>query len=85
MSANEPNQSSPRGKHKNDNIPRSVVIPEPPKVGYTGIPKPQLSMDVVVERFAPNPSSVLEGTASSSSRTASTSKAVSRTLAYNPQ
>ena len=37
-------------KHQNDNIPRSFVTPEPPKVGYTDVPKPQMSNDEVLER-----------------------------------
>ena len=53
-------------------------------MGYTGVPKPQMSMDEVPEKFAPSPSSVQEGIASSSSRTATTSKFVSRPPAYYP-
>ena len=36
---------------------RSVVIQEPTKVGYRGVPMPQMAMDEVVERYTPSPSS----------------------------
>ena len=84
VSANDSATSrSPPDKRQNDNKPMSVVIQVPPKVGYKGVPDPQLSMSEAMERNAASPSSVLEGTAtSSSSRTASASKAASRTPAY---
>ena len=36
---------------------RSIVIQEPTKVGYRGVPMPQMAMDEVVERYTPSPSS----------------------------
>ena len=85
MSTNDsPTSRHPPDTRQNDNNPRSVVIQDPPKMGYTGVPKSQMSMDEVPEKFAPSPSSVHEGRASSSSRTATTSKFVSRTPAYYP-
>ena len=39
---------------------RSVVIQEPPRVGYQGVPEPQITMSEVMERYAPSPASVPE-------------------------
>ena len=65
--------------NERNNAPRSVVIPEPPKVGYQGVSEPQLSMSEVMERYAPNPSSVLEGTANTtSSSSASTARTATK-------
>ena len=35
---------------KRNNVLRSVVIQEPPKVGYRGVPEPQMAMSEVMER-----------------------------------
>ena len=68
---------------KRNNVPRSEVSPEPPKMGFQGVPEPQMSMSevMVVERYAPSLSSVLEGTATTAS-TSSTS--ASRTTSKVP-
>ena len=34
------------------------MIQEPPRVGYRGIPEPQIAMSEVMERYAPSPASV---------------------------
>ena len=52
---------------KRNNVPRSLVIPEPPKVGYKGVPETQMSMNDELERYPPSPSSVLEGTVTTAS------------------
>ena len=66
---------------KRNNTPRSVVIPDPPKVGFRGVLKPQMFMSEVIERYAPSPSSVLEGTATA---TSSSSASASRTTSKVP-
>ena len=63
---------------------RSVVIPELPKVGFTGVRKLQMLMDEVLDRYTSSPSSELQCTGSSSSRITTTSKALFRTPAYYP-
>ena len=42
---------------KRNNVLRSVVIREPEKVGYHGVPTPQMAMSEVMERYAPSLSS----------------------------
>ena len=67
-SPHEPSQSasnsaSPTSRpppDKCNNVLRSVVIQEPPKVGYRGVPMPQMAMSEVMERYAPSPASVSE-------------------------
>ena len=39
-------------------VPKSVVVWAPPKVGYTGVLEPQMSMSEVLERYAPSSFSV---------------------------
>ena len=70
---------------KRNNVPRPVVIPGPPKVGFKGVLEPQMSMIEVLERYAPCPSAVPEGTGTTtSSRPSSTSKIASRVPVYYP-
>ena len=47
---------------KRNSVLRSVVIQEPPKVGYHRMSKPQMTMKEVMERYAPSPASVPEST-----------------------
>ena len=65
---------------KRHGVLRSVVIQEPPRVGYRGTPEPQMAMNEVLERYAPSSSSVVEGTdgsmQSSSSSVAKPAKTV---------
>ena len=53
---------------------RTVVIQEPPKVGYRGIPEPQMAMSEVMERYAPSPASVSESVDNSVQSGSSTAK-----------
>ena len=60
---------------------RAVVIQEPPKVGYRGVPEPQMAMSEVTERYAPGTASVLEGTGNlAPSSSSSTTKAAKATV-----
>ena len=59
---------------KRNNVLRSVVIQEPPKVGYHGISEPQMTMKEVMERYAPSPASVPESTDNSVHSSSSTAK-----------
>ena len=75
---NSPTSRPPSDKRHG--VLRSVVIQEPPKVGYRGTPEPQMAMNEVLERYAPRPPSVPEGTdgsmQSSSSSVAKPAKTV---------
>ena len=65
---------------------RSVVIQEPPKVGYPGVPMPQMAMDEVVERYTPSPSSSANAERSGTSVTSSASRSAKPTPPpYFPQ
>ena len=50
------------------------MIQEPPKVGYHGMPKPQMTMKEVMERYAPSPASVPESTDNSVHSSSSTAE-----------
>ena len=70
---------------KRNNAPRSVVIPELPKMGFQGVAEHQLWMSEVMERYAPSPSSVIEGTANTaSSSSASTERTATKVPLYYP-
>ena len=58
--SNTDNPTSRPPPDKRNNVLRSVVIQEPPKVGYRGVPEPQMAMSEVMERYAPSPASVPE-------------------------
>ena len=59
---------------KCNNVLRSVVIQDSPKVGYHGISEPQVTMKEVMERHAPSPASVPESTDNSVHSSSSTAK-----------
>ena len=81
---NESPTSRPPSK-KPHGVLRSVVIQKPHKVGYRGTPEPLMAMSEVIERYAPSPASVLEGTDNSvQSRSSSTAKAAKTITAYYP-
>ena len=64
----------------------SVVIQEPPKVGYRGIPEPQMAMGEVMEQYAPSPASMPESTNNSvPSSSSSTMKSGKKFTPYYPQ
>ena len=73
---------------KRNNVLRSVVIQEPPKEGYQGVPEPHMAMSEVMERYAPSPASMPESTdnsvPSSSSSIAKSGKNFTG-LPYYPQ
>ena len=58
---------------------RSVVIQEPTKVGYRGVPMPQMAMDEVLERYTPSPSSSANAERSGTSVTSSASRSAKST------
>ena len=65
---------------------RSVVIQEPTKVGYRGVPMPQMAMNEAIERYAPSPSSSASAERSSTSVTSSASRSTNPTPPpYFPQ
>ena len=65
---------------------RSVVIQEPTKVGYRGVPMPQMAMDEAIERYTPSPSSSANAERSSTSVTSSASRSTEPTPPpYCPQ
>ena len=65
---------------------RSVVIQEPAKVGYCGVPMPQKAMNEAIERYAPSPSSSASAERSSTSVTSSASRSTKPTPPpYFPQ
>ena len=71
------NNDSPTSRppsQKRNNVLRSVVIHEPPKVGYHGMSEPQMTMKEVMERYAPSPASVPESTDNSVHSSSSTAK-----------
>ena len=71
------NNDSPTSRpppDKRNNVLRSVVIQELPKVGYQGISEPQMTMKEVMERYAPSPASVPESTDNTVRSSSSTAK-----------
>ena len=65
---------------------RSVVIQELTRVGYRGVPMPQMAMNEVIERYAPSPSSSASAERSSTSVTSSASRSTKPTPPpYFPQ
>ena len=71
------NNDSPTSRpppDKRNNVLRSVVIQEPAKVGYHGMSEPHMTMEEVMERYAPSPASVPEGTDNSVHSNSSTAK-----------
>ena len=84
------NNDSPTSRpppDKRNNVLRSVVIQEPPKVGYHGISEPQMTMKEVMERYAPSPASVPESTDNSVHSSSSTAKSGTKVTGppYFPQ
>ena len=50
-----PTSGPPLDKQRQSEVtPRSVVVPEPPKVGYRDPAQPQLSLDEVMDFYEPN-------------------------------
>ena len=71
------NNDSPTSRpppDKRNNVLRSVVIQEPPKLGYHGISEPQMTMKEVMERYAQGPASMPESTDNSVHSSSSTAK-----------
>ena len=71
------NSDSPTSRpppDKRSSVLRSVVIQEPPKVGYRGIPEPQMAMSEAMEWYAPSPASVSESIDNSVQSGSSTAK-----------
>ena len=71
------NSDSPTSRpppDKRNSVLRSVVIQEPPKVVYQGVPEPQMAMSEVMERYAPSPASVPKSTDNSVPSSSSTAK-----------
>ena len=71
------NNDSPTSRpppDKRNNVLRSVVIQEPPKVGYHGMSEPQMTMKEVMERYAPSSASVPESTDNSVHSSSSAAK-----------
>ena len=62
LASNSDSPTSRPPPDKRNNVLRSVVIQEPPKVGYRGVPEPQMAMSEVMERYAPSPAFVPEST-----------------------
>ena len=71
---NSDSPTSPPPPDKRNSVLRSVVIQEPPKVGYHGMSEPQMTMKEVMERYAPSPASVPESTDNSVHSSSSTAK-----------
>ena len=85
--SDSPTSRSPLDKQRN-NVLRYVVIQGPPKVGYRGVPEPQMTMSEVMERYAPSHTSVPESTDNSApSSSSSTTKSGKKSTApsYFPQ
>ena len=63
------------------------MIKETPKVGYQGVPEPQMAMSEVMERYAPSPGSLPESTDNSVRSSSSTGKPSGKKFAppYYPQ
>ena len=64
------------------------MIQEPPKVGYRGVPEPQMAMSEVMERYATSPACVLESVDNSAPlSSSSTTKTAKKSIAplYFPQ
>ena len=79
------NNDSPTSRpppDKRNYVLRSVVIQEPPKVGYHGISEPQMTMKEVMERYAPSPASVPESTDNSVHLNSSTAKSGKKFTAH---
>ena len=85
--SNSDSPTSPPPPDKRNNVLRSVVIQEPPKVGYRGVPEPQMAMSEMMERYAPSPASVPESADNSapSSSSSTTKSAKSAAPPYFPQ
>ena len=71
---------------KRQHAMRSVVIQEPTKVGYHGVPMNQMTINEAIERYAPSPSSSANAERSSTSVTSSASRSTKPTpQPYFPQ
>ena len=65
LTQSDSNSDSPTSRpppDKRNSVLRSVVIQEPPKVGYQGVPEPRMAMSEVLERYAKSPATVPEST-----------------------
>ena len=84
------NSDSPTSRpppDKRNSVLRSVVIQEPPKVGYRGVLELQRAMSEVMERYDPSFASVPESTDNSAPSSSSSTKKSAKSTAppYFPQ